>query len=91
MSQPAATEFLKDEVNPDPEFCELRACDGIDASYQHMKYVFMGYRNDVLGNQAEQTYEPGSMQDLSFRDGVLLAKRDLLHETKRAQSTRRSS
>lgn len=49
--------------------------DGVDANYQHLKYVFEGYRAYVsqLAAEANCPYSPGSTRAESWNKGRLLA------------------
>jgi len=56
----------------------------LDCELQHLKHTFEGYQACVRGGgEADCPYSPGSAREVSWTEGVLLAKLDLVEMRKR--------
>lgn len=54
---------------------------GDRANYDHLRYMFQGYREyTTFGDEAECPYHPGGARSFSWAEGVKAAKRDKARE-----------
>jgi hypothetical protein len=67
---------MKDFVKDIKEKHQEPSCSA-DNNLQHLIYLLAGYRAFITNDEELQPYSPGSARQISFKEGIAMAKEDI--------------